>query len=320
MSQAPFVVQPQLTAIALTYRNQRLIADDVLPRVPVDSDVFKYSLFNMADGFTVPDSRVGRKSAVNQIDWTATEQTAATQDFALEDPIPMADIRRAQAARAVAGVMPIDPEARSTLLLTDLIALGREVRTANLVFNANSYATANKTTLTGTSQWSDPSSDPVNAILTAADSMIVRPNVMVMGRAVWTKLRQHPKVVAAVFAMGGNAASGGVVSLQAVADLLELDRILVGEGFVNTARKGQSPNMVRVWGKHASLMYQAPVLQSAEGTMTFGFTGQWLGRVAGTRQDPNVGIEGGVIVRVGERLKELVVANDVGYFFQNAVA
>ena len=320
MSQAPFVVQPHLTAIALTYRNQRLIADAVLPRVPVDSDIFKWSLFTLADGFTVPDSRVGRKSAVNQIDWTATEQTAATQDYGLEDPIPMADIRRAQSAQRVAGVMPIDPEARSTLLLTDLIALGREVRTANLVFNAASYATANKTTLSGTSQWSDPTSDPVNAILTAADSMIIRPNKMVLGRAVWTKLRQHPKVVAAVFAMGGNAASGGVVSLQAVADLLELDEILVGEGFVNTARKGQTSSMARVWGKHASLMYQAPVLNSSEGTLTFGFTGQWLGKVAGTRQDPNIGLEGGTVVRVGERLKELVVANDVGYFFQNAVA
>lgn len=152
MSQAPFVVQPHLTAIALTYRNQKLIADAVLPRVPVESDLFKWSKFTMQDGYTVPDTRVGRKSAVNQIDWTATEQTAQTVDYGLEDPIPMADIRRAQSTMRTQGVMPIDPEKRSTLLLTDLVALDREVRVANAVFNANSYATANKTTLSGTSQ------------------------------------------------------------------------------------------------------------------------------------------------------------------------
>lgn len=150
--------------------------------------------------------------------------------------------------------------------------------------------------------------------------MIIRPNKLVLGRAVWTKLRQHPKVIAAVFNQGGNAATGGVASLQAVADLLELDEILVGEGFVNTARKGQAPSLSRVWGKHAALMYQAPILNGTEGILTYGFTAQWGSKIAGTREDPSIGLEGGTVVRVGERVKEVIAANDVGYFFQNAVA
>src|SRR5258705_9190403 len=118
MSQAPFVVQPRLTAIALAYRNVRFIADSVLPRVPVDSQTFKYSTFTKEDAFTVPDTKVGPKSRVNEIDWTANESTAATQDYALEDAIPYFDVQAAQAAQAAQGVTPIDPEARSTELIS----------------------------------------------------------------------------------------------------------------------------------------------------------------------------------------------------------
>ena len=34
----------------------------------------------------------------------------------------------------------------------------------------------------------------------------------------------------------------------------------------------------------------------------------------------DVGLQGGVRIRTGERVKELVIAKDVGYFIQNAVA
>lgn len=322
MAQAPFIIQPRLTAITLAYRNERFVADDVLPRVPVESPVFKWSLYTKGDAFTVPDTRVGRKGDVNEIDWTATEQTAQTKDFGLEEAIPYYDVQAAQAAMKAQGVMPIDPQARSTELLTDLIALDRELRVSGVVNNAANYATNNKVTLSGTSQWSDyANSDPVTAILTAMDSMLIRPNKMVMGRAVYTKLRMHPKVVAAVFALGGNAASGGVVSKQAIADLLELDDIIVGEGWYNTAKKGQTPTVARVWGKNAILFYEAPVLASPTGVMTFGFTAQWGERIAGViEQDPDIGLRGGTRVRVGESVQEVIAANDVGYLFQNAVA
>jgi hypothetical protein len=323
MYKAPFVVQQQLTAIALAYRNSQLIADSVLPRFPVLSQQFKYTLFAMADTFTIPDTRVGRKSGVNEIDWSASEQTASVSDYGLEDAVPQADIEQAKSVAQVTGVNVVDPLSRSTEILTDLIALAREVRVANLIFNANSYAAANKATLAGTSQWSDfANSDPIGATLAAFDTMVMRPNVAIFGRQVWTKLSQHPKVIAAAYPLGGNAASGGkVASRQAVADLLEVNQILVGEGWLNTAKKGQAPSMARVWGKHAAFLYQNPVPTGPLGGITFGYTAEWGTRIAGVvENDPDIGLRGGTRVRVGESLVELVAANDVGYFFQNAVA
>lgn len=309
MSKGPFPIQPHLTAIAIAYRNSRLIADDVLPRVPVGKQEFKYSKYELADAFTQVDDAVGRKSQPNQVAWSATEVTDSTKDHALDDPVPQVDIDNAAPGQ--------DPLGRSTEFTTNLILLNREVRTANLVFDAANYAAANKVTLAGASQWSDyAGSDPIPAIVGALDTMIMRGNIMTIGRAVASKLFSHPKVCKAIY---GNNTDAGIVNRRQLADLLELDEIFVGEGWVNTAKKGQAVNMQRVWGKSCSLMYRDRLADAERGT-TFGFTAQFGGRVAGAIADPDIGMRGGQRVRAGESVKEVITASDLGYLFSAAVA
>jgi hypothetical protein len=145
----------------------------------------------------------------------------------------------------------------------------------------------------------------------------MRANVLVLGQAVWTKLRQHPRVVQAVY---GTAQNAGVVNRAQVAELLELSEILVGQGFLNTAKKGQAPVLSRVWGKHAALIHRDGLADTRGNRTTFGFTAQWGERIAGTIRDPNVGMRGGTVVRVGESVAEVIAAPDLGYLFENAVA
>lgn len=309
MANAPFPIQPALTAIAVRYRNAAMIADQVLPRVPVSAQEFKYFKHTLAEGFTLPDTLVGRRSKPNEVEFTATETPGMCNDYALDDPIPQADLDNAPAN--------MDPRGRAVEGLADLIALDREKRVADLVFALNTYPTTNRTTLSGATQWSDPASDPINAILTANDALVMRANVLVVGQAVWTRLRQHPKVVQAVY---GTAQTAGVVNRQQVAELLELQEILVGPGWLNTAKKGQTPTLARVWGKHAALIHRDGMADTRGNRTTFGFTAQWGDRVAGAIPDPNIGMRGGERIRVGESVAEVIAANDLGYFFQNAVA
>lgn len=308
MANAPFPIQPELTAIAIAYRNSRLIADEVLPRVPVGKQEFKYLKYDMAEGFTLPDTAVGRTSKVNEVEFSATESTSSTQDYGLEDPIPQADLDNAP--------VNYDPLGRATEQLTNLILLDREKRAADLVFNAATYATANKATLAGTSQWSDPTSDPIKAVMDALDGMVMRPNIMVLGRATFSTLIRHPKIVKAFL---GNSGDAGVATREFLAQLFELEAVQVGEGFINTAKRGQAATMARVWGKHAALIYRDTLADANRGT-TFGFTAQFMDRVAGAQEDGDIGLRGGTRVRVGESVKELVTANDLGFFFQDAVA
>ncbi|MGE0671964.1 MAG: phage capsid protein [Methylibium sp.] len=312
MSQAPFAIRPDITAVAVAYKNGAMIADQVLPRIPVGSQQFEYTKYPASEYFTLPETRVGRKSAPNQVEFSGSRTPDVTVDHALDDAIPLADIEN---ARNQPGVP--DPELRAGSALSKLIVLAREKRAADLVFDPNQYGAGNKVTLSGTSQWSDyVNSNPQSAVMDALDVMIMRANIGIFGRAGWTKFSQHPKICKAVF---GNNTDAGIVTRRQVADLLELDDILVGEGWVNTAKKGQPANLVRVWGKHAAFLCR-DIDADVDGMTTFGFTAQWGGRVGSTYFDPKVGMRGGNVVRVGESVKELVTANDLGYFFQNIVA
>jgi hypothetical protein len=309
MALAPFPINPFYTSIAIAYRNARMIADQVLPRVPVGKQDFRYLKHTLAESFTLPDVKVGRKSQPNRIDFSATEVPDVTLDYALDDAVPQVDIDNAPPN--------YDPLGRAVEGITDLIMLHREKRTADLVFTLNNYPAANRTTLSGNNQWSDfVNSNPINDILAGLDTVIVRPNVMVIGQAVWTKLSQHPKIVQAVY---GTAQNAGIVRREAVADLFELEELLVGQGWVNTAKKGQAATLVRVWGKHCLLFNRNNLADTNRG-VTFGYTAQFGERVAGAFEDKNIGMRGGQIVRAGESVKELIAANDLAYFIQNAIA
>lgn len=309
MSTVPFPVQPELTAIAIAYRNTRLISDLVLPRVEVGKAEFKYMKRNMGDGFTVPNTRVGRKSSPNVVETGAVEVPGVCLDYSLLDYVPQSDIEN-----ATAGFQPLDV---ATEYLTQMIALDREVRTAGLVFDANQYAAANKVTLSGTSQWSDfVNSDPLAGLLGYLDASVMRPNIMVIGRQAFTRLRQHPKIVKAVL---GNAGDSGAASERQLAELFGLDEVLVGEAFVNTAKPGQTVALGRAWGKHCALLHRDSVAARAGGT-TFGFTASFQGLQAYTWFDNKVGARGAHAVKVADSVAEVVCANDLGYFVQNAVA
>ena len=306
---APFPITPALMAIAIAFRNAQMIADEVLPRVPVGKQEFKYMEHTMAEGFTVPDTKVGRRSKPNEVSFSATEKTGSTEDFGLDDPIPQSDIDNAPDN--------YDPLGRATEGIMNLVELDREVRVAGKVFNANTYGVNNKVTLAGTDQFSDfVDSDPLGVLTDALDAMIMRGNIMVIGRPAFSVLARHPQIVKAVH---GNAGDSGIARRRDIADLLELEDILVGEARVNTARKGQPISLARTWGKHLALIHRDKTADNRSG-VTFGVTAQFGKRISGSIPDKDIGLRGGQRVRAGESVQEVICAADLGYFVEDAVA
>lgn len=318
LSTGAFPVNPELTAIAVAYKNpaEALIADSVLPRVPVPKK-FTYSVFSPAQSYTVPDTKIGRKSEPNMVDFGGTLVTAECLDYGLDDLVPNDEVAAWESMPKPAAGGPPSPQAISSMMLSHLVQLDREIRVAGVVFNTSNYSGTNQATLSGTSQWSDfVNSNPLLAITLALDIPLVRPNTLVIGQQAWTQLRQHPKIVQAI---GRSAQTAGFASRQQVGDLLEIPNILVGQAFYNTAKKGQTATYSRAWGKHCSLL-NIDSLAAQIGQPTYGWTGQWGTRIAGTIQEPKKGLRGGETVRVGESVQEVVVCTDAGYWFQNAVA
>ncbi|MFH0957857.1 MAG: phage capsid protein [Pseudomonadota bacterium] len=309
-NKSAFPITPELTAVALAYRNKNHIADAVLPRVLVGSQTFKYFKFDKGQLLTIPDTKVGRTSSPNKIEFRATEVESSTHDYGLEDPVPNSDIINAPANYS--------PLMYATEGLTDLIALDREKRASDLVFNASNYDAACKRTLATSEQFNDfIASDPLEVILNALKSMIMRGNIMVIGRDVFTMLCRHPKVVKTV---NRNSGDSGVARREEIAQIFELEQVLVGESWYNTSNKGQDVVLGSIWGKHIALLYRDLVAKGQRSRPTFGITAQFGSKIAGSEYDKSIGLRGGEMVRVGESVKEVICANDLGYFIENAVA
>lgn len=311
-----FPINPVLTGITLGYRNTRYIADLVLPRIdPVAASTFKWNKWAIAEGFTLPDTRVGRKSVPNEVEFTATEETGATKDYGLDDVLPNDEV--AQAVQR-----GLDPIGQATEGLTDLILLDRERRVAGKVFAAATYAAPNKTQLAGTDKWTaaaDPdtdTSDPVADISAALEVPVMRPNTAVFGRPAWVALSRHPKILRSINPLG---ITDGIARRQAIADLFELDEIIIGEARLNGAKKGQAPSLARVWGGHVSFFYKDTLASRADGNRaTFGMTVPFGDRVSGDIPEPKTGLRGSVRVRVGESVAEIITAAELGYFIEDA--
>jgi len=303
----PFPYSAVLSAIAIGYRNTKLIADLVLPRVTVGKKEFKYISYPVADSFTLQDTLYPKKGTPNVVDFGGSDVTSMTIDYGLDDTISNDDIDNAPDGSDLVG--------KGIEYVTDLVALAREVRVAELVFNAASYASSNTLTLTGTSKFSDYiNSDPLAVLVEALDTPLIRPNTMTIGRAAWSKFAMHPKVVKAA---QGNNGDSGIALKSRVAEILELDNIFIGEGRLNTAKKGQAAVMQRVWADSISLTYLNTLADTQRG-VTFGFTAQYGTKQAGAK-DVDAGINGSKQVRSAESIKELIVAKDVGFLLEDVI-
>lgn len=316
LAAAPFQTQTRYTNIAMAVSPPGMIADEVCPRV-TSPYKFTYTLLDSEDRLSAPNSRASRAARVNEIEFGSTDANDETEDYALICPVPDRDIREASAQG-----LPYDPLAVATDALATVMKINRERRVAKLVFEISNYASGYSVTLSGASQWSDVTSDPLKAILEKMDTPLIRPNTLVLGQQTWTSFRQHPKIVEAVNMSGAGDKASGAVARRAVADLLELDHIAVGRVQYQTAKRGQTAAYDYIWGKHAALLHINRSLSGPQSMMpSFCFTAEAMGMMVGTYVDSARGIGAGTtFVKSSESCKEVVSWTRAGYMWKNAVA
>lgn len=324
MSQAPFIINPALVAIVNDYTtvnatNRGYIADVVIPRVRVDSPEFRYPEYPIDEAFQVYDTQVDRLGRLNEIVSSAGEATGAVKDWGLMEPVPYRDQAAAQASN-----LPFSLLARAARNVTDKVQLAREIRASTMLFSAGNYQAGYKQTLAGTGaggQWSAADSKPVQMIQDVAAGMLLQPNVALMGLPVRNILARHADISVA---LGGTAQSGRIVSDAEIATVLGVERIIVGNTIRATSKRGQALTTGSIWGKHLALLRMPTIggdgMAMDANEPSFAMTFQWGDKVAGTIEDPYMGLWGGQRVKAGESLIEKQVAPFAGYLFTNAVA
>lgn len=300
------------TAIAVAYRNPEvaLIADRVLPYVKVSKQEFSYWEFPLAEGYTVPDTKVGEHARVNTVEIKGERKTARCEGRGIGVPLTERD-----ASQSAPGANARD---RATERATGIVQLDFEVEVAALVTDPDQYPAGLKRDLSEmTEEYLDAEGgDPLGQILDMLDECLVRPNVLGIGARPWRKIRTHPAVVSAAL---GNAGQSGVVTAQRFAELLEVSEVLIGASRVNIAKPGKEVQLARAWGNVLFGFFRDETADTTGG-ITFGYTArEEPGRQAGT-VELDIGTRGGVEMRVTEDRKSLIVAPHAGFLFSNATS
>ena len=307
-------VDRPLSNFAVEYSNAKFIADMVSPFVPVNNKSDSYFTYTKKDKFTLPETIRGPKAEANEVDWSTSTSTYGCVDHALRNFLPDAIV-----ANSDPGV---DPRRRSTAQLVDLILLAYERVIATKVTTATNYASAYKATLSGADQWNESTSDPIGDVDTGKAACFVEPNTMILGAEVWNVLKRHAAILDHVKG-GATVDKPSLVTTALIAEIFELDQVLVGRAKYNSSNKGATASYSYVWGKDCVLAYIEPQT-SLDGVSAWkSFRWRQMSTDAGYqvrsyRDEAKGG--GGEYIEVETSYDEVAVCSDVAYLIDAVIA
>ncbi len=303
------VSDPVLSTIAQGWENSQLVFPALFPPVPVDVRGGKVVAFGREDFRQYNSARApGQNTKRVQFGYSAA--SFALVDYSLEGLVPF---EQQQDASAVPGV---DLGRVAVMKTQNIIQLGNELLAATLATTAASYQAANKTTLSGTAQWSDysgtsnPSKDVQTAIGAVRAAVGLRANTVVLGPKVWDALKFHPTIIDRIKYTGRD-----VATTDLLATLWDVDRVFVGDAVYEDA----SGVLQDVWGKFVVVAYTNTATLQDAGIPSYGYTYRLRGYplVEMPYQDRNAKAW---IYPVSDSLAPVIASVNSGYLISAAVA
>lgn len=310
MSENRVQINPELTAVALTYSNSKFIAEDVLPKVPVTSRSFRYREYDKNNHFLLPETRIGEKGIPNEVEFKGELKDASVEDHALKEYLPVAEQKENEANG-------LKKKEKITNQLTRLLKTRKELIVSSMLANVNSYGgnNGNVQSLSADDKINKDTSNAVTLIQAACDKLLYAPNVLVTSRLAMSALRMNPFIVDAV---GTAAKKAGLVSIEAIKELFGLENIFVGESVVNTAKKGQAVELRPCWENNISLLHIDKDADTDDG-VTFGFEGVYEDIQVGEYHDSDRGIKGCDVIKAFYSSKYLHICSDCGYLIKDVI-
>ncbi len=176
-------------------------------------------------------------------------------------------------------------------------------------------------------QWNDAASDPIAQLRRVRTNVAevtggFEPNTLVLGRRAWDTLYDHPDIIDRV-KYGQREGNNSVVGRDAIAALLEIDRIFVLNAVENTAAEGLTAAHSFMAGNHGLFLHVAPNpgLLTPSAGYTFSWTG-YTGAAADGQRISTFRMENirSDRVEIEMAFDQKMVGTDLGVFLQNIIA
>lgn len=306
-------VDVPLSNIATAYKNMDYIADLIAKRVPVNKQSDKYYTWTKDFWFRNQVEKRTPGDSYPEAGIELSTDSYFADIYHLAYPIPDEVAGNQDAA--------VQLEITGAEWLADQFALNREIKLAASIFAASIWGT-DKTGGTDFVVWSDyANSTPIEDVddgLTAIQGNTGRePNILVVGRQVFDKLKRHPNLIDLY-----KHTNVGILTPEQVRAALNVQTLLIGNAIRTTSLESASSiTYSRIWAKHALLMFvpETPGLRVPAATYAFEWDidgGGLSVPITRVRED----LRDRELLRGKHAFDDKIVGTDLGYFFSGAVA
>lgn len=249
-------------------------------------------------------------------DWEFEQETFATKEFGFEEPVDHRDVN-------LYGEF-FDAEMVSAEMARDQVLRGGEKRIADLIFNATTWNGASLTTGV-TDEWDDfenalPITDIEGAVVKVYDGTGLWPNALIINRKVFRNLRNCLQIIDRIASSGaGSPTKAKDITAQMLAQVFDLDYVLVAGSSRNSALEGQAATPTQIWSSEYAMVARIATTNNVKEpclgrTFHWGVDGSQIGGTMETYDDAKVR---GEVVRCRNEVHEKVIAAAFGHLLSN---
>lgn len=230
---------------------QGYIGTRVLPAFDVPEQAGTYPVIPVEQLLKNPETKRNNKSGYNVLDWEFDDATYRCSEHGLKSPV---DDRAAKMYRNF-----FDAEVMTSMNLRAAIMRAAEQRVAAKLFNATTF-TSQTTGITNewdTNHTSDAT--PIANVNTAVNAVYDRtghwPNALIINKKVFRNLRLLDEIKEAIAASGaGDPNKQSDITAQMLAQVFDLDYVIVAGGSKNTADEGLAAAASQIWSSEYAMV------------------------------------------------------------------
>lgn len=308
-----FQIQPELTAVALGYINKKLIAGKIFPKVDVTGHSFEYSVYDIIRGASMPETKVGPKGSANEVENIATQVAATVEDHSLKDKIPLVKLQDAQKKdKDIRGTV--------TMQIVNSLETAREINLSKKLSDAKNYAKDNVYTLDENEKFGSAKSTATDIIEDYMNKVLGGANTMILSKRAFSKLRRDRSVINSI-SINRNATQTnepGMVSLEAIKDLFQLENIYIGQSVLCSSQKGETQFLSACWKDDVMLLNIDPIATTDYG-LTYGYSAVYEDYTVGSYFDPDSGLKGCEVIRPYAAYIDLIACKNCGALLKDVI-
>lgn len=227
-------IDTHLTNLAINYRPQNMIADQIAPIVSVDKESNSYPIFSRFEAFAIEDTTRSRGTEAKKVLRSVSSANYMVKNYALGFDVSIEDL--ANMDNAFRGEMDLG----AAKYLVNKLQLDMERRVLTLANQSGSVST----TFVPSSAWNvtgianapggDPFSQVMQMIEQVQSTVGQRPNSILIGWKAWNYMRRNYNMRNLINGVNNR---GGTVTRDQVANVFEVDRFLVSEALWHSANE-----------------------------------------------------------------------------------